>query len=160
MLARTIHALVRSPRLHRGRPDLPGRGALDRRGLKITPLSAYVDAVATAAGGLDPPVILAGHSMGGFIIQQYLESARADLALLLASTSPTGALGMVRRIATRHPLTFVKTMMTGTATDSPDKTRDYFFSPATPADAEHLRQRAAGTWAPGGSESTPEQALL
>ena len=115
-------------------PDLPGHGDLDRRGLEITPLSAYVDAVASAAGGLDPPVILVGHSMGGFIIQKYLESARADLAILLASTPPTGAFGMVRRMATRRPLTFVKTMMNGTATDSPERTRDYFFSPATPAD--------------------------
>lgn len=115
-------------------PDLPHHGDLDRRGLKTTPLNAYVDAVATAASSLTPPVILIGHSMGGFVIQKYLESAEADLAILLASTPPAGARGMVRRMATRRPLTFVKTMLTGNATDSPDRTRDYFFSPGTPAD--------------------------
>ena len=114
-------------------PDLPHHGDLEHDGLKTTPLSAYVDAVASAAASLDPPVILAGHSMGGFVIQKYLESAGADLAILLASTPPAGARGMVTRMVTRRPLTFAKTMMTGKATDSPERTRDYFFSPGTPA---------------------------
>jgi pimeloyl-ACP methyl ester carboxylesterase len=115
-------------------PDLPHHGDLDHRGIKTTPLSAYVDAVGSAAGRLAPPLILIGHSMGGFIIQKYLETATAQLAILLASTPPAGARGMVRRMATRRPVTFVKTMITGNATDSPERTQDYFFSPATPAD--------------------------
>jgi len=41
---------------------------------------------------------------------------------------------MVRRMATRRPITFLKTMMTGNAADSPNRTRDYFFSPGTPAE--------------------------
>lgn len=114
-------------------PDLPCHGDLDHRGIKTVPLSTYVDAVAGAAGRLAPPLILIGHSMGGFIIQKYLENAGAELAILLASTPPAGARGMVRRMATRRPLTFAKTMMTGKATDSPGRTRDYFFSPGTPA---------------------------
>ena len=114
-------------------PDLPRHGDLDHRGIKTVPLSAYVDAVAGAAGRLAPPLILVGHSMGGFIIQKYLESAGAELAILLASTPPAGARGMVRRMVTRRPLTFAKTMMTGRATESPERTRDYFFSPGTPA---------------------------
>jgi len=114
-------------------PDLPHHGDLEHDGLKTTPLSAYVDAVASAAASLDPPVILVGHLMGGFVIQKYLESAGADLAILLASTPSAGARGMVTRMVTRRPLTFAKTMMTGKATDSPERTRDYFFSPGTPA---------------------------
>ena len=114
-------------------PDLPHHGDLHHRGIKTTPLSAYVDAVGSAADRLAPPLILIGHSMGGFIIQKYLESAQAELAILLASTPPAGARGMVWRMATRRPVTFVRTMMIGTATDSPARTRDYFFSPGTPA---------------------------
>src|SRR5215469_14384649 len=115
-------------------PDLPHHGSLDHRRIKTTPLSVYVDAVADAAAGLEPPLILVGHSMGGFIAQKYLESATAELAILLASTPPSGARGMVRRMATRRPITFLKTIMTGEATDSPNRTRDYFFSPGTPAE--------------------------
>ena len=115
-------------------PDLPHHGDLNRRGIKFTPLSAYVDAVAQAAASLEPALILIGHSMGGFIIQKYLERAEADLAVLLASTPPTGASGLVKRMATRHPVAFFHTMITGKGTDSPERTRDYFFNPATPAD--------------------------
>ena len=61
--------------------------------------------------------------------------------------------GLVRLITTLT--TFV------TATDVLlSELRMEAFLPADDATAEHLRQRAAGTWAPGGSESTPEQALL
>ena len=115
-------------------PDLPHHGSLPRRGIKFTPLSAYVDAVAQVAATLEPPLVLIGHSMGGFILQKYLERAKASLAVLLASTPPTGASGMVKRMATRRPVAFFHTMLTGSGTDSAERTRDYFFHPATPAD--------------------------
>jgi len=113
-------------------PDLPHHGSLPRRGLTFTPLSAYIDTVAQAAASLEPPLILIGHSMGGFIIQKYLERAEADLAVLLASTPPTGASSFVKRMAIRRPLAFFNTMRTGNATDSPERTRDYFFHADTP----------------------------
>jgi hypothetical protein len=80
--------------------------------------------------------------MGGFIIQKYLESNHADLAVLLASTPPSGAGGMVKRMATRRPLAFLHTMRTGEATRNARVTRDYFFSPGTPdqvVEAVHRR---------------------
>jgi pimeloyl-ACP methyl ester carboxylesterase len=94
-------------------------------------LSTYVQTVAKAAVALRSPVVLIGHSMGGFIIQKYLEDTSADLAILLASTPPRGIFPMVLRMATRRPRTFLHTMRTGEATDSPRRTRDYFFSPPT-----------------------------
>jgi pimeloyl-ACP methyl ester carboxylesterase len=115
-------------------PDLAHHGDLNRRGVTFTPLSAYVEAVAQAAARLAPPLILIGHSMGGFIIQKYLERAEADLAVLLASTPPTGASGFVKRMARSSPAAFFHTMLTGNGTDSPARTRDYFFNPATPDD--------------------------
>jgi len=115
-------------------PDLPHHGDLNHRGITFTPLSAYANAVAQAAARLEPPLILIGHSMGGFIIQKYLERAEADLAVLLASTPPTGASGFVKRMAMRRPIAFFNTMMTGNGTDSPERARDYFFNPETPAD--------------------------
>jgi hypothetical protein len=40
---------------------------------------------------------------------------------------------MVKRMATRRPLDFLRTMTTSEATDSERRTREYFFSPTTPA---------------------------
>lgn len=114
-------------------PDLPGHGELDRGELMRIPLNSHVQAVAAAAGSLSRPLTLIGHSMGGFIVQRYLETSEADLAILLASTPPTGALGLVKRMATHRPIAFLRTMITSEATDSEDRTRDYFFSSVTPA---------------------------
>jgi pimeloyl-ACP methyl ester carboxylesterase len=119
---------------HVAAPDLPHHGDLDRDGLKQATLRTYAQAVREIASVLEPPMVLIGHSMGGFVIQRYLEDATADLAVLLASTPPGGTGGMVRRMATRRPIAFIKTMMTGKATDSLARTRDYFFSSETPAD--------------------------
>jgi pimeloyl-ACP methyl ester carboxylesterase len=115
-------------------PDLPHHGDLDRRGIILTPLKAYVDAVGRAAARLDPPLILVGHSLGGFVIQKYLEHAEADLVVLLASIPPSGASGFVRRMAARYPVSFLKTMLTGKGSDSPATTRGAFFTPETPDD--------------------------
>lgn len=112
-------------------PDLPGHGDKDRAGIKKIPLSAYVSAVALAAELLPRPLTLVGHSMGGFIIQKYLETADADLAILLASTPPSGAFGMVKRMATRRPRALLHTMISSEGSDSLETTRDYFFSPDT-----------------------------
>ena len=123
-------------------PDLPGHGDRDRTGLPKIPLDAYVASVAAEAARLEPPAILIGHSMGGFMIQKYLESNRADLAVLVASTPPSGAGSMVRRMATRRPLAFFHTMRTGEPTRNARVTRDYFFSPDTPdqvVEAAHRR---------------------
>ncbi|MHB8177162.1 MAG: alpha/beta hydrolase [Vulcanimicrobiaceae bacterium] len=117
-------------------PDLPHHGDLDRQGINRATLSTYVDAVANAVAGLKPPVILVGHSMGGLIIQKYLETSRTALAILLASMPPnrSNRIGMVMRVARRHPDACLKNMLTGKATDSPKRTRDYYFSTDTPAD--------------------------
>ena len=111
--------------------DLPGHGDHDRSGLMRIPLNTYVAALAEWAAGATRPIILIGHSMGGFVVQKYLETNQADVAILLASLPPTGARGMVRRMVTRRPLAFLHTMLTSEATKNSAVTRDYFFSRET-----------------------------
>jgi alpha-beta hydrolase superfamily lysophospholipase len=115
-------------------PELPHHGNLDHHGIRFTPLRAYVDAVAKTAAGLDRPLTLVGHSLGGYIVLKYLEHAEADLAVLLASIPPAGAFAFARRMAARHPVMFLKTLGTGMLTDAPERTRELFFTPETPAD--------------------------
>lgn len=118
-------------------PDLPHHGNLDHRGVQFTPLRAFVDAVGRAAAGLEPPLIIVGHSLGGFVVQKYLERSDSDLAVLLAP-SPLGFPGspllFAWRMASRHPVMFLKTLRTGIITDRPERTRECFFTPETPSD--------------------------
>jgi pimeloyl-ACP methyl ester carboxylesterase len=47
-------------------PDLAHHGELRRRGIRFGSLTDYVDPVDAVAAGLGRPLILVGHSMGGF----------------------------------------------------------------------------------------------
>lgn len=116
-------------------PDLPHHGSLDHRGVMSTPLRTYLDSVGHAAGGLAPPLVIVGHSLGGFVVEKYLEKTSADLAVLLAP-SPLGFAGspllFAWRVASRHPVLFLKILATGRITDRPEVTREFFFTPETP----------------------------
>jgi alpha-beta hydrolase superfamily lysophospholipase len=61
---------------------------------------------------MEKPPVLVGHSMGGMIVQKYLESNGAPAALLLASAPPQGVVGATARVAFRHPLAFLKGILT------------------------------------------------
>ena len=61
---------------------------------------------------MERPPVLVGHSMGGMIIQKYLESHEAPAAVLLASAPPRGVIQATLRVALRHPLVFIKANLT------------------------------------------------
>jgi pimeloyl-ACP methyl ester carboxylesterase len=115
-------------------PDLPHHGEHERGGLRFASIGSYVDAVSRAAADLNPPLVLVGHSIGGFVVQKYLERAPAELGVLLASIPPTGAAAMGMRLAARHPLSFLRTLVTLNAAETPEMARELFFTPETPAD--------------------------
>ena len=50
----------------------------------------YVDDLATVIADLPKPPILVGHSMGGFIVQKYLERHPVPAAVLMCSVPPQG----------------------------------------------------------------------
>lgn len=69
----------------RGHGDSPGREQLHGLGI-----ADYVTDVAWACGQLPAPPVLVGHSMGGYVVQQYLRQHPAAGAILLASVPPGG----------------------------------------------------------------------
>lgn len=83
------------------------------------------------------PVVIR-HSMGGYVVQKYLESHEATAGVLMASLPPGGSAGMTLRRMKRHPWLFIKSTVTGK--QLPGLTplplaREAFFSPQTP---EHI----------------------
>jgi pimeloyl-ACP methyl ester carboxylesterase len=105
--------------------------------LRWTSLNDYVSDVVGVAGQLETPPILVGHSMGGMIVQKYLESHPAPAAVLLASAPPKGLIPATVRVFLRHPLAVVKanlTMSMFPVVSSPRLAQEAFFSVDIPAE--------------------------
>ncbi len=85
--------------------SLRGHGESDGRDrLRWTRIADYVEDGANAVCQRPSPPILIGHSMGGFVIQKYLEGHDCPGAALLSSPPPAELLGTTVRIARRLPL--------------------------------------------------------
>jgi pimeloyl-ACP methyl ester carboxylesterase len=95
----------------------------------------FVMDVAQIASRLPKPPILIGHSMGGYIIQKYLERYTAPAVVLLASTPVRGNAKMFLRLALRHPWQTVKchlTLNSYALLDTPGIVREALFSADMP----------------------------
>jgi len=62
------------------------------RSLNLLTFSDYINDVKKALEGIDEPVVLVGHSMGGAIVQKYLEHYPAQAAILLATVPSSGVI--------------------------------------------------------------------
>ncbi|MCA9928960.1 MAG: alpha/beta hydrolase [Anaerolineales bacterium] len=131
-------------------PYFAGRGfaahALNLRGhgesssaktLRWARIKHYVADVAEAAAALPASPIVIGHSMGGLIVQKYLETYHAPAGVLLASLPPSGALRTTFSYMRRHPLAFLKTNLTmnlGPIVGTPSLAQEMLFSETLPED--------------------------
>jgi pimeloyl-ACP methyl ester carboxylesterase len=71
-------------------------------------IADYVDDVRSVAATLPATPVLIGHSMGGFIAQKYLETAKAPAAVLVSSAPPRSWFRTALRMARKHPWVAVK----------------------------------------------------
>jgi alpha-beta hydrolase superfamily lysophospholipase len=116
----------------RGHGDSEGRERL-----RWTSINDYVSDVAQVVGQLQSPPVLVGHSMGGMIVQKYLESHKAPAAVLLASAPPKGVIPATVRVFLRHPFTVLKvnlTMSMFPVVGTPRMAREGLFSTDMPED--------------------------
>ena len=103
--------------------------------LRWTSLADYESDLVQVVNQLPSPPVLVGHSMGGMIIQKYLQSHQSPAAVLLASVSPKGLLPATLRVFRLHPLIFIKanlTLSTYPVVGTPERYRELFFSPDIP----------------------------
>ena len=87
------------------------------------------------ADSLPTPPVVIGHSMGGFIVQKYLEEHDSPAGVLMTSMPPQGNLGSSLRWMRQHPWHFAKMTITGKALpyiSTPQLARERFFSAQTP----------------------------
>jgi len=103
-----------------------------------TSLSDYVADLAEVTAQLPTSPILIGHSMGGGVVQKYLETHAAPAAVLLASMPPHGMSASFAEAWRRHPLQWFQSSLglnSKCPIDTPALGREFFFSDAL-SDAE------------------------
>jgi pimeloyl-ACP methyl ester carboxylesterase len=113
--------------------SLRGHGASEGpEHLRDATIADYVADVAQVAGDLPSPPVVIGHSMGGLVVQKYLETHPAPAGALLASVPPGGALRTTLNVARKHPFRFAYSNLTRSLyplVSRPRLTREMFFSP-------------------------------
>jgi len=95
----------------------------------------YVDDLRAVVSDRGMPAVLVGHSLGGLVVQKYLERHAAAGAVLMASVPTGGTLRAVYRIARRHPWRLLKANLSFSMrplVDTRALTREWFFTPDTP----------------------------
>jgi pimeloyl-ACP methyl ester carboxylesterase len=106
-------------------------GSASPKPLRSCSIADYVDDVTSVATSLPARPVVIGHSLGGGIVQKYLESHDAPAGVLLASMPPRGALGFTVRTARRLPWLVTKAFFTGNSLSyfgTPELAREAFFS--------------------------------
>lgn len=110
-------------------------GSTTAKPLRKLSFDDYLEDIASVTAGLEGEPVIVGHSMGGFLVQRYLQSRTAPAGVLLASMPPTGYLSSGLRWLKRHPWHFASVTVTGRSlpfVSTPELARERFFSPGTP----------------------------
>ena len=128
-----VHAL--SLRGHAGSPQ-PGSKPVgfNTVGEYVADVAQVADQI--AANARQRPVVI-GHSMGGYVVQKYLEKHAAPAAVLVASIPVMGSLPLQWRLLRDHPIDFLRTGLTFNGwpfVSTPEKAHHHFFSADMPLD--------------------------
>jgi pimeloyl-ACP methyl ester carboxylesterase len=118
--------------------SLRAHGASEGRAqLHRSRIRHYVEDVAAVVAGFSSAPILVGHSMGGFVVQKFLETQSSPAAFLLASIPPAGARSMYARLMRNQPLDMLRANATFSLLpfiSDPDRARRLLFSAAMSRD--------------------------
>lgn len=113
--------------------SLRGHGGSEgRETLRRTSVADYVSDVAQVAASFTRPPVVIGHSLGGLVVQKYLEKHDAPAAVLIAPSPVTGMIKSGIPIFLKHPLLFTKVILTGDVLALYGTTRrakEFLFSP-------------------------------
>lgn len=117
--------------------SLSGHGKSRARAqLDSLSIADYVNDVREAAAAMPAAPVLIGHSMGGFVVQKYLEQYAAPAAVLMCSVPPQGLMSTAVNLMLSRPnlLIELNRMMAGSR-DSMDSLREAMFAQPISFDA-------------------------
>ena len=112
-------------------------GSGDHDKLRWSSIKNYVADVDSVIDQMETKPILIGHSMGGFVLQKYLENNDFPAAVLLASVPPKGVFNFVLKVMKTHPLIYLKAVTSMNLyhlVGSENLANEFFFSDNFPGD--------------------------
>lgn len=116
--------------------SLRGHGASSlSKPLKSCSIADYVDDVHAVGVKLSSPPVLIGHSMGCWVVLNYLQMHGAPAGVLMAPGTPHGLRRWAFRTTLRHPWLILRTNTFGNPADllnTPALAREFIFSAHTP----------------------------
>ncbi|OBG77981.1 MULTISPECIES: alpha/beta hydrolase [unclassified Mycobacterium] len=115
--------------------SLRNHGQSERARARRCSVADWVQDVVSVARCLPVEPVVIGHSMGGFIVQKYLETYSAPAGVLLATMPVSGASRALIRILGRHPTRSARALIRGktlSAVNTPGAARENFYSAGTP----------------------------
>lgn len=126
--------------------SLPGHGksSCNKKHINCYTFKDYVDTLANEVEAIFPRPVVIGHSLGGAILQKYLERDRLPGAVLLAPLPATGMLAMILRFLRRHPGPALRSLFTLDFYEwvrTPELARDMFLDPDTGIDVAAFQKR-------------------
>ena len=107
-------------------------GSGGRERLRWASVADYVDDVAEVAATLPSAPVVIGHSLGGMVVQKYLEPRVAPAAVLVAPAPPGGMPRQLWRMSLGSPWVMAETLLVlepGRAFSTPARARKFLFSP-------------------------------
>ena len=116
--------------------SLRGHGSSPARERARPRIADYASDVDEAITRIGTAPILVGHSMGGFVVQKYLEDHTLPAAVLLASAPPRTVWRSAPRLMAKHPWLTIRTNLFGSRpvlVDTPQLAREHLFCSDTPA---------------------------
>ena len=124
--------------------SLPGHGrsSFNKRHINFYTLKDHVDILASQVETISPKPVVIGHSLGGAILQKYLENYQLPGAVLLASLPSIGMLPMTLRLFRRHPIPSLAGLLKLVLEIStPEIAQDLFLNPTTGIDVAAFQKQ-------------------
>ncbi len=82
------------------------------KGIRWVKISDYVRDLENVVDQLGTTPVIIGHSMGGFILQKYLEKSEPAASIFLASIPHTGTFKATLRFMGKYPFAFLRMILT------------------------------------------------
>ncbi|HMB21540.1 MAG TPA: alpha/beta fold hydrolase, partial [Anaerolineales bacterium] len=111
-----------------------GKSSASKRHINFYTFKDYVKTLASQIETISPRPVVIGHSLGGGMLQKYLENHQLPGAVLLSSLPSGGMFPMTIRLLRRHPIPTLKVLLklnTYEWVRTPELVQDLFLDPKT-----------------------------